>query len=183
MKKLPGLFVTCFMAAFLFNSCRKPEKFSEIPKITFKEFLQYKSVAGKDTAVDFVFKFQDGDGNIGYMKNEFFCPANNLFIFYEEKQGAIYVPKKFFEPVIIDYNSNCDSIGVHADSVQLSFPSRMTYIQPAGSDKSIEGEVTYHFLQNNVLFLSSKGRFKFYIVDRAGNQSNTEYSAELAINK
>ncbi len=110
-------------------------------------------------------------------------PLNNLFIFYEEKQGASFVPKLFFEPEIIDYNDNCDSIGWHSDSLQLHFPSRMTYIQPSGSDKSIEGEVSYHFSQNTILFLSSKGRFKFYIVDRAEHQSNTEYSEELDIIK
>ncbi len=185
MKKLFNSLLICFVAAALFNSCQKPEKFSEIPKITFKEFLQYKNVAGKDTSIDFVFTFEDGDGDIGYSENEFFkcgVPLNNLFIYYEEKKGSAYVPKLFLEH-IYDVNDQCDTLGQRDDSLQLHFPSRMTYIQPSGSDKSIEGEVSYHLSQNNILFLSNQGRFKFYIVDRAGHQSNTEYSAELNINK
>ena len=50
-------------------SCSKPAKFSEIPKIAFKEFLQYRNASAKDTAVDFVFTFQDGDGDLGYADN------------------------------------------------------------------------------------------------------------------
>ena len=190
MKKLFNSLLICFVAAALFNSCQKPEKFSEIPKITFKEFLQYKNVAGKDTSIDFVFTFEDGDGDIGYSEEEFFkcgnIPLNNLFIFYEEKQFGAYVPKKFrVQDTIYETNKNCDTINIllPSDSLQLQFPSRMTYIQPSGSDKSIEGEVSYHLSQNNILFLSNQVRFKFYMIDRAGHQSNTEYSAELNINK
>ena len=185
MKKIIRNILVVFIAPFFIYSCKKPVKFSEIPNISFKEFIQHKSVAGKDTSVDFVFNFQDGDGDLGYADNEFFkcgVPLNNLFIYYEEKQGAAFVPKLFFEQVI-DYNDNCDSVGVHYDSLQLHFPSRMTYIQPTGSDKSIEGKVAYHLSQNSLLFISAKGRFRFYIVDRAEHQSNIEYSAELDINK
>jgi hypothetical protein len=72
-------------------ACKKEENFSEIPEITFTEFRYYKDAAAKDTAIDFIFKFKDGDGDIGFIDNEFdnSCGAdnNNLYIAYEERRG------------------------------------------------------------------------------------------------
>ncbi len=185
MKKISVIVLGSLLMIFFFNSCRKTDKFSIIPNVSFREFIQYKNIAGKDTAIDFVINFQDGDGDLGYSENEYFkcgVPQNNLFIFYEEKIGNSYVPKKFLEK-IYDIDQNCDTIGERDDSLQLSFSSRMTNIQPRGSDKSIEGTVSYNLSKNNILFLSPKGRVRFYIIDRAGHQSNIEYSAELSIVK
>jgi hypothetical protein len=185
MKKATEIVLTSLLIIFIFSSCRKTDQFSIIPNVSFREFIQYKNIAGKDTAIDFIINFQDGDGDLGYSENEYFkcgVPLSNLFIYYEEKIGNTYVPKKFLEH-IYDINDNCDTIGERDDSLQLSFSSRMTNIQPRGSDKSIEGTVSYNLSKNNILFLSPKGRFRFYIIDRAGHQSNIEYSAELSITK
>lgn len=169
------------------NGCSKTNKFSEIPNVTFKEFIQHRNVAGKDSAFDFIFTFQDGDGDLGYLENEFFkcgIPENNLFIYYELKQGNTFVPKLFLEHVY-DTDANCDTIAIRDDSLQLDFPSRMTYIQPSGSDKSIEGIVSYAMSETNVRFLfnesgaTASGRFRFYILDRAGHKSNEEYTGVI----
>src|SRR5205809_4601525 len=123
MKRSAFGFPLVIIAILLIYSCSKRDKFPEIPKIKFKEFLQYKNAAAKDTAIDFVFTFEDGDGDLGYSDNEFISkcgiPQSNLFIFYEEKIGSSYMPKKFFETNRFEYNDNCDTIHLPADSIQL----------------------------------------------------------------
>lgn len=51
-------FPVVIIVFFFIYSCSKPEKFSDIPKIAFKEFLQYRNASAKDTAVDFVTLFR-----------------------------------------------------------------------------------------------------------------------------
>lgn len=168
-----------------FLACKEEEKFSEIPEITFSEFRYYKDAAAKDTAIDFIFKFKDGDGDIGFSEDEFdnSCGAdnNNLYIAYEERRGNDFAPKNFWLQVT-EVTPACDTL-VYFDSVQVKFDQRMQYVEPAGSKKSIEGEVFYRINGINLLILSSSGRFVFYIRDRANHMSNTVTSPELVLNK
>jgi hypothetical protein len=170
---------------FLF-ACNKEKQFSVIPQIEFQSFALYKDAAGKDTTVDFIFTFKDGDGDIGTPDNELdtTCGANNdnLFIAYEEKKQNNYYPKKFWIQVET-VDKNCDTT-LAFDSVQVQFNQRMQYVEPAGNKKSIEGTVTYRMdYLSAVVLLSAQGRFIFYIKDRARHQSNIVTTPELNIVK
>lgn len=167
-------------------SCGKDNGFSPTPEVEFKSFVNYKDAAGKDTAIDFIFDFKDGDGDIGYKDNELDtnCGAdnNNLYIAYEERRGADFYPKKLWLEVT-DVDANCDT-NVYFDSVQVQFNQRMKYLSPPGNNKSITGTVTYHMDQYSALIvLSASGRFKFYIRDRAGHLSNVVTTPEVYITK
>ena len=190
MKKLIGNLVLCLIILLCIASCVKPTNFSTTPNISFKEYHQYKNVAGKDTSLDIVTHFEDGDGDIGYLDNEFIkcnAPQNNLFIYYERKQGNNFAPVIFYDPWA-ELNDQCDTIALH-DSLQLHFENRMTFIQPSGSNKSIEGDVTYHLSETFVKFLfpyqvnTAQGRFRIYMIDRAGHKSNEIITADLNINR
>ena len=190
MKNLFGILVLSILFVGCISSCVQPQNFSTTPAITFKEFHQFKNTAGKDTSLDIVTHFEDGDGDIGYLDNEFYkcnAPLNNLFIYYERKQGNSFAPVIFYDPWV-ELNDQCDTIAKH-DSLQLHFENRMTYIQPSGSNKSIEGDVTYHLSATFVRFLfpfnanTAQGRFRIYMIDRAGNKSNEVISAEFNISK
>jgi hypothetical protein len=170
----------------LLQSCKEDEKFSTIPEITFERFELYKNAAGQDTTVDFVFSLTDGDGDIGYRDNEIdnSCGADNfnLYMFYEEKNGSSYRPKKLWLQVT-EITPACDTL-VYFDSVQIVFNQRMQYIEPAGNSKGIEAEVRYRMDYTSALILLSNiGRFDFYIRDRANNKSNRIYSGDLVLVK
>ena len=172
------------LAIVIINACKKDNSFSNVPSIEFKEIQQYK-FAGKDSFFDFIFTFKDGDGDIGYSQGEFLdCGQTlpNLFLAYEERKGAVFAPKLFWQGDTVR-NANCEAIGVNYDSIPLVFKQRMAFIQPTGSDKSIEGEVNYRVVKSQFFVMSLQGRFKFYILDRAGNKSNIEYSSEINLVK
>jgi hypothetical protein len=173
-------------SAFIISSCQKDEEFSKIPEITFERYDIYSDAAGVDTTVDFVFSLKDGDGDIGFNDGEFnsACGADNsnLYLAYEEKLGANYIPKKIWTQVT-DITANCDT-NIYFDSVQVIFNQRMQYIEPAGNSKSIEATVKYRMdYLSAVILLSRSGRFKFYIRDRANHVSNVVVTPELTITK
>lgn len=174
------------MICLMIGSCKQDEQFSVIPVVTFDGFVKYADAAGKDTAVDFVFLLKDGDGDIGFADNEFnsACGADNsnLYLAYEEKRGAGYFPKKFWQQVT-DISSNCDTT-VYFDSVQVKFNQRMQFIEPPGNSKSIEATVTYRMdYVSAVVLLSNAGRFKFHIRDRANHKSEEVTTSDLMLIK
>jgi hypothetical protein len=170
--------------AFLF-SCKKDEQVSVVPEISFTALNRYVDAAGKDTAIELVFKIKDGDGDIGFGENEFdkACGAdnNNLYVKYEELRGNAYAPKKLWLQVT-DISASCDTT-IYFDSVQVAFEQRMQYIEPAGNKKSIEADVYYRINGLNLMLLSANGRFDFYIRDRANHKSNMVITPGFFISK
>jgi len=60
----------------------------------------------------------------------------------------------------------------------------MQYIEPPGNSKGIEATVTYRMdYVSAVVLLSSIGRFKFYIRDRANNKSDEVTTTDLLLVK
>lgn len=170
----------------VFAACKKDDSGNPVPSVSFDSFVKYSDAAGKDTAIDFNFTIRDGDGDIGFLENEFdnSCGADNfnLYIAYEEKTGVSYRPKKFWLEVT-EVTTNCDTL-VYFDSVQVRFNQRMQYVEPAGNSKDIVASVSYRMDYTSALvLLSNTGRFEFYIRDRAGHQSNKAYSSDLFLVK
>ncbi len=175
-----------FLGLLVFNACQKDTNFNTVPEIKFERFELYKNAAGQDTTVDFIFSLTDGDGDIGFADNEIdkSCGADNfnLYIYYEEKNGTAYRPKKLWTQVT-EITKNCDTL-VYFDSVQIAFNQRMQYIEPAGNSKGIEAEVRYRMdYVSALILLSNTGRFDFYIRDRANNKSNRIFSEDLVLVK
>ncbi|MBW6459540.1 MAG: hypothetical protein K0B08_03110 [Bacteroidales bacterium] len=152
-------------------SCNRTEEFPLEPAISFIEFEKLLNVTDNiyDRGV-LKFKFTDGDGDIGLRKSDTFPPFHpgskyyyNLVIDYYEVRNGVetYVPLVF-------YNANTQQF----DTVYLS--ARIPMLTPEGSNKPISGEIhDTIFIYNynspfDTLFL------KFYIVDRALNESNVE---------
>ncbi len=179
-------FLSALVIFAMISSCKKDQTFSTTPEVTFDNFIKYSDAAGVDTAVDFIFTIKDGDGDIGFLENEFntSCGADNsnLYISYEEKNGAGYRPKKIWTQVT-DITTNCDT-NIYFDSVQVKFNQRMQYIEPPGNSKSIEATVTYRMdYISALILLNTQGRFQFYIRDRANHISNTAVSTDLLLSK
>lgn len=73
----------------MFFSCNKKHKYSNIPKLTFKNMSEDVFVAGVDKTIYIWFLFEDGDGNIGF-------DTPNLFM--KDNRDTVWSP--FTIPVI-----------------------------------------------------------------------------------
>lgn len=179
--------LVCFIGGLLLvQSCTKDEELSVVPEIEFQEYLVYRNAAGKDTAIDFIFTLKDGDGDIGFFSDELdtSCGADNsnLYLTYQTLSGGSYRVKKFWTQVIEYIPPACDSL-VYFDSVAVQFNQRIQYLAPEGSSRTLEATVTYRITYDAGLFLlDPAGRFEYYLRDRAGHLSNTDYSADLFLN-
>ena len=72
-------FLSALVIFAMISSCKKDQVFSTTPEVSFDNFIKYSDAAGVDTAVDFIFTIKDGDGDIGFVENEFntSCGADN----------------------------------------------------------------------------------------------------------
>jgi hypothetical protein len=62
MRKYGSILVLCLVVF----SCNKETKYSNIPKISFLDLSRSIVKAGSDSIINVRFKFEDGDGNIGF---------------------------------------------------------------------------------------------------------------------
>ena len=149
------LLIPLFLVILL-SSCRKQEKYSDIPVISFVSLLANED-AVNGTDVRLTFKFQDGDGDIGLNENDTQAPFDtssiyyyNCFISYFEKQNGVFV--------------------------EIELPSTLNMRIPRLSDntpESISGEITLDLFANNPFSPYDTIRYELFIVDRALNHSNT----------
>ena len=166
MKKLL-FFVLIFL---IFFSCKKPEKYSDIPQIKFKE------IPVKDT-IDFqnhikrcvlTFSLIDGDGDIGFKDGDTFPPYNYDGEYYNNLWITMYkiVDGK---TVIVDTSEN-----------KTSYNYRTTYIQPQGQNKSLKCTIFVN-LDFNLPSSWDSLQFEFYMYDRALHKSNVETTSIVVL--
>ncbi len=153
------------LLALLFSACKKPEKFSEIPAIEFVSLEPSEDVSD-GTDVCLIFKFQDGDGDIGLDEYDTQAPFDtssiyyyNCFITYFEKQNGEFV--------------------------EVETPSTLNMRIPRLSDntpESISGEIMLNLFANNPFSPYDTICYELFIVDRALNHSNTITTSEYITN-
>lgn len=152
-------------------SCRRIDEYPPEPSITFTGFEKILSTT--DSIYDrgiLKFDYTDGDGDLGLEESDTFPPFNpgstyyhNLIIEYYELRNGIEteVPLTFFNPTTEEF-----------DTISLS--ARIPLLVPKDVERSISGEIfdtlfMYNYNSDfDTLFL------KFFIVDRALNESNVE---------
>jgi len=142
----------------LFVSCEKVEEFSDTPKIKFKDFYITPGVEGMTIGTgNLVFTFVDGDGDIGNFNNpdeNNDADSLNMFISGSYRDGVDFIPFYF--------NS-------------LNLP----YIEEGVYRKTIEGEIKITI--DLTIQTPDTLMYSFYLIDRAGHQSNTETTPVLII--
>jgi hypothetical protein len=168
----------------IFSSCKKDKSADAAPEISFDSFVLYKDAAGRDTALDFIFKFNDANGDISYTQTErnaapCYVDLKDLKIFYEEKRGTDFFLKKIWKT---DSIPPCDSVPLQ-DSVLIDLNSFLPDISATNKNEPLEGIVTNRMDINTIIAFSTTGRFTFYIKDRAGHLSNVVRTPELTIVK
>lgn len=145
--------------------CFPKEEFPVEPRITMKSFEQFGDSAS------LTISFTDGDGDIGLEPSALQPPFDtgstffhNMFLEYEELQNGEWV----------------------RPTLSIPFYYRIPNITPTGQNKVLEGDIAVA-LKPWPVFPAAPGspndtvRFSVKLVDRALNQSNTEFSPEVVI--
>lgn len=152
-------------------SCKKIEKYSEIPEIEFKSYTLSDHLLYDPSALGFpyvlgtlTFEFKDGDGDFGeILVDNAKIDTNNLFMsFFEKIDGEFYL--------VTEYDTLFDR--------PIEYDERMAR---EGQNKLLKGEIEVYdqFIPNN--FPHDTFLFEFYIIDRARNKSNVERTNEIVL--
>jgi len=169
MSKIKYFAVVLYL--FVLFSCKKEEDYPVIPAIEYKAFL-YDAAQQQGY---FIFKFTDGDGDIGLQQYHTYPPFdtasyyyNNFFIHVYERINGVYQP-------FIIFNTTTQQ------NDTIVFKYRIPYIEPVSANGSLKGE-----LQTNLdigLMLpylhTDTIQFEAYIFDRKLHKSNTIRTADI----
>ena len=154
----------------LFFSCRKPEKYSTIPEITFKE------IPIKDTVVFgnqlkrciLAFSLVDGDGDIGFKEGDTLPPFD--------------VNSEYYNNVLITMYKIVDGLSIKVDTPEIGtyFNFRTKYIEPQGQNKTLKCTI-YVNLDFDIPSSWDSLKFDFFMYDRALNKSNIQSTPIISI--
>ena len=167
MKKLFFLFL---ILSFL-SSCKKPEKYSTTPKITFV------SIPVKDTVDQLgnhikrcvlTFSLIDGDGDIGFEDGDTIAPYQIGSAYYYNVLINMYK--------IVDGNT----LPVDTPEIGTPFRFRTKHIEPIGQDKTLKCTI-YVNLDFDIPSSWDTVRFDFFMYDRALHKSNTASTSTLVL--
>ncbi len=155
-------------------SCKKIQTYPDIPEVHFKSYTAENSVdvlGNKVKLVELVFTFVDGDGDIGLKQGDTVPPyvgkyRNNYFSTLYVKENGKY--KKIENISVSNYT--------------------IPYIEPQGQNKTLKADVKVKYeysmsQENDTLFNYDTIMYKYYIVDRALNQSNIDSTSDIFFKK
>ena len=157
--------LTILLLSLLLPACRRTEKYAVEPYI---EFVSLEPINEPDNGMDvrLIFKFQDGDGDIGLDAADIQPPFDtasvyyyNCFITYFEKQNGEFVEVEL------------------PSTLNMRIP-RLSYNLP----ESMSGEISLDLYANNPFSPYDTIRYELYIVDRALHHSNTITTTEYITN-
>jgi hypothetical protein len=154
------ILVTGLILGVLAGSCRPKDTHSVIPEISFKSFYVHDSVdplGNIGTVGSLVFSFIDGDGDIGFNENDTTSVVDttdfNLFF------TLYYLDQGFLEKV-------------GDEDIQTPLEYRIPYLEKGKTDNVLSGEIQVDFFY--LLFPYDTIAYDFFLIDRAGHQSNIE---------
>ncbi len=168
-----NFFVVLIVFVMLF-SCKKEKEYPVIPAIEYKEFLYTPSSSDGY----FVFKFTDGDGDIGLKQSDIYPPFDtssiyyyNFYVYVYEKINGNYYPLTVF-----------NTTTQQNDTIPPS-PYRIPYIEPISANGSLKGELETKInmdlmlphLHSNIL------QFEAYIFDRQLHKSNVIRTPDIIL--
>jgi hypothetical protein len=168
--------ILTLIAGIVTVSCRRIDEYPPEPAITFTEFEKIYNFT--DSIYDrgiLKFEYTDGDGDLGLEDSDTFPPFNfegeyyyNLIIDFWELQNGVEteVPLTF-------YNSSTQEF----DTISLS--ARIPLLVPKDTERPISGDIYDTLFIYNYNSEFDTLFFKFYIVDRALNESNVEKTSYI----
>ena len=160
MRKSISIFLILFvLVSVLVQSCKPEEEYPDEPTVKFKDFyFSDTTLLGNQVKRGtLTFSFTDGDGDIG-------------FDTVQPRQNTIFMTKYKMKNNIL---SQMDLL------VDLNYFVERIY----GDDTkhAISGDIKIEDLNEYAMSFGDTIMYKFYIVDRAGNRSNTDSTGLIVI--
>jgi len=163
---ISSILLILFLAIY---SCKKPEQYSEIPEISFKNINienTYDTLDNQIKRVILTFYVIDGDGDIGLDTSEHYPPYDtssvyyhNLFITESEKKNGIYEPIDLTVPLYY----------------------RIPYIVQKGKNPTLKADIIIK-IDYSIPSLYDTIKYDFFIYDRAFHKSNTVSTSDIILN-
>jgi len=147
--------------------CERAASYSDIPEIGFKSlvFEYVNTPMGNKLMAVLICSFVDGDGDIGVRtRNDSISKIH--YIWYKKLPDMTYVPHQF-------------PSGSIADSTVIPWGSVMN--KEEAHNKSLKGTIRIALDKPANIQGIDTMRIEFYIVDRARNPSNIEYTPDFSI--
>jgi hypothetical protein len=174
-KRMKSIFLNILvlvLALIAIPSCVKRTKFPNEPVVSYKSF----NILDNQNAV-FVFKFTDGDGDIGLKSEDTtgdFSRGSiyyyNLYMKYLYKNATgNFVPYTYF-------NTQTGQ----TDTVVLKF--RTQFVESKTKDKALQGEIYVNLFGYRPTSSHKNFKYEFYFYDRAHNKSNVTGTDEIVTN-
>ena len=160
------LTITIFFSLII-ASCGKIEKLPPEPKIKFTSFEVFDTIdiylGNSFKAGRLKFYFEDGDGDLGLQQPVFGSTADslNLFFTFFRRKGGVLAPAPDDDPL-------------------KPGNFRIPYMERLGQNKILKGTISVTFLYQ---FSSPNDtiKYEFFIKDRAGHESNSISTCEIAL--
>jgi hypothetical protein len=164
MPALKNILIILIMAGAF--TCSRPETLPEIPEISFKSFTLDERVNELGNTIltgILVFRFQDGDGDIGFKAPDSIPEGDttfyNLFFTLHEKKNGEYTR-------------------ISNEDLPSPLYYRIPYMYPEGQNKTLSGDIDVEFeyltIEYDTIF------YDFFIIDRAGHRSNTDSTDDIS---
>lgn len=155
-------FLWIVLIGVLMNSCKPDAEFPIEPYLEYKSFME----KGDSTMI---FKFTDGDGNVGLNSQDTFPPFN-----------ATSNPSNLYHwNLWMKYWEMIDGEWIEIPLIPEAAYSRIRRLDPQGQNKALQGEVMVDMGGWYPLTLADTIRFSFVLVDRDKNESNEAFSEML----
>ena len=181
MKTKAVLFWLCMVCfGWLYQSCDPVRSYSEIPEIHFKKLVFVDSI-DHPTLGNLVkyavlhFSFIDGDGNLGvapWEKDKEGKPISGYGMSRIHYTWHQKLPDETYEP--FEFES-----GIISQSSEIPYNSVMD--KSEAQNKTLKGTIEITLISPKNPQDADIMRVEFYIVDRAGNKSNIEYTPDFSI--
>lgn len=155
-------FLLLVLVGVLMNACKPDAEFPIEPYLEYKSFMEN----GDSTMI---FKFTDGDGNVGLNPNDTLAPFNPTSDPVNLYHWNLWM--KYWEMT--------DGEWVEIPLIPEAAYFRIPRLDPQGQNKALEGEVMVDMGGWYPLTDADTIRFSFILIDRDKNHSNEAFSEML----
>lgn len=154
----------------LLVSCRREEKFSVVPEISFVSLEKIDNGTSIDDKATLTIHFQDGDGDIGLGDKDIQPPFDTSSVYYYN----------FF----IDYYKKIDGVFQKIEFEEVTFNQRIPRLS-SSVPESIEGDIMIDLNINDYSPATKTDTimFRCRIVDRELHESNEIETTPLVVRK
>ena len=159
-------------------SCSRYQSYSEVPEIHFKNLVfedRWDTLSQKFINKPVLtFSFIDGDGDLGVRPQEIkpdgtYFPGGGIsriyYTWFQKNADQTYEPYQF----------------INGATTSSKIPYEDVMDKSEAQNKTLKGIIEIELSKPGNLSGIDTMRIEFYIFDRAGNQSNTEYTPDFSI--